>query len=343
LRTLTTLFALVLLLLPPGSGILRAISFEDSCIASCRDIPDVFGKKRKDPNCVLKCMSPRRRSEPRMPAVSPLQTAGPEFCRINLTHKDALKRRLDNLEDVLGEQRRRQIKIGRLYEGEAFISRKVIWDTFEGLVDAFGGLVAHKMETLKKAGNLTGEKEKVFNRVLIGNKTLATLLASERTIERDPKNPDKEDVQEFDKALDASEQMRGILLEAAIERYMGKEYVEIVNVVHSVMIAYLKAESHGRDPNWHQDFGEKIKDALALIGAASKTAGPYIGIAKGSVAIGTGSWYLWATRGNLESLRVAVAHATRAEILLGQRVNDLREKLKVYEKDIALCEKGRTN
>jgi len=256
------------------------------------------------------------------PIIQPKLIATVRQCRRNLEHRKVLAGRLGNLEKVAGEQRLRREKMGKNLYHEEDVLKTVAWDALEGLASSSGYLLGKKLEALKKVGKISNAQA---DKVTLAQNTLSAALVAGRPA----KTAEKQD----EKVLDAANNLLGMVAGPVLAGVMEPAAVDALTRMVSIQVEVIKSAGHMKDPTYQKDAMRKIEDAISLAGAAYKP----IAAAKGAVSIGMGSWYLAATRGNLKALQDSLAGAMKAEILLNQRVEALREKVKVYDKDVALC------
>ena len=301
----------------PGSELVRREEDDRTIRFYCKCLPDhaLIGGR---------CVQQNQASPPG--TVDPKRVATPEACSRNLAYRSRLDDRVKKLEGVAWEQRLRRLGIGSLHDEELFMRSRIMWDALEGLTEsALGPILDAQLDAAKAAGNLTRLQ---VHEIMAVRDAFAAALASGR--------PGRSPAQETDKSIDAGGKFKSILMRSGLSRIMDDKAADALIRVVDIQLAVLKGGFHQKDPRLSRDAQRQIEDAVALAAVAYKPAA----VAKGLVSIGGAAWYYAATRGNLDMIKAAFAKALQAELILQGRLDELRARLKVYDKDLALCGGG---
>jgi hypothetical protein len=256
---------------------------------------------------------------PPMPMVDPKQIATEEACRRNLAYRSVLVVGLERLEKTAEDLHKRHVGIGQFHDAERSLRNAIIWDSVADSVNALGPFLGW----LKDGKKISPDQ---WQRLMAVRDNLTAAFASARSARNEP--------QEVDKMMDAANGLKSTLMRSGLAPFIGDQGVQALIRMVDIIVAAVKMAIHGTvDPKWSRDFSHQVDDVIDLAGAAY----PAVAVGKGVVTVGTAGWYFWATRGNMEALREAFSQGAEFEMLLDRRIEALREKLAVYDRDLALC------
>ena len=252
------------------------------------------------------------------PIIPPKLTNIVKHCKRRLKERRGLIDRLKIFKSQLPGRYQRMDELKKLLNDEHDVYKKLTWEAIEGVVGASGAMLGSKLKTLRDADKITAK-----NAHNIG--AMHALLSSTVAAKRHGEGGDIE----TDSIINIANDLLGVIGAAVLPGESAEALSDMVGLVADMA----KYSNHIKDPDYFNDIGRSVDDALSVAGVVVKP----VAVAKGVVNVSMLGMYKLKAGDNLKALEDTKRQVDAAYAMAKGRVDMLGKQINEYESDYQRC------